>query len=553
LVQDATYESLLKADRRALHATVAQTLEAAYPARLEEFAATLADHYERAENYSKALEYYIRAGKAAAKLYANTEAALLFTRAIDLLSRPEAKPATQTVNDLFSQYGRVLELSGRFESAIENYRQMQAEAIRRREKQMEMDALIAQAIIQATPSPVHNNAQAQSLCEQALTIAAALDNQEAESRIYWILLLVNYFGQNNPKAVEYGQKSLEIARAINHRERMAFTLNDIARSYFSVGNFEAANRAIEEARELWQEIGNLPMLADNLTSYAEYALIIGELDKAAELAQQAYAISEKINNAWGKGFSLSIQAQVGWYRGEIARCLQLLAEIRSLEVEKHLPFAAVMSASIRMEVFAEFGEYDLAQEAVELVNFSSQNNFDAFEGYYEIALAYVAAMRGDIPAVQSFFETSQRKNLQINFNTFAPLYFGVAQYTLGMAAGEYQQTAQQLADSIRDLENARVGLLLPLLRYWRASALIADGQAESAKSELIPALEQSQRNSTRIITWKILSALADISPEEESARYRQEAKTTIQFILDNAPADLRQSYLNLPRVQKVMT
>ena len=309
LVQDASYESLLKADRRALHATVAQTLEQLYSARLDEISATMADHYERAENYPKALDYYLRAGSAAAKLYANAEAALLYSRAIELISIPEANATTKIVNDLFSQYGRVLELSGKYKDAIENYRQMQAEAIRRHEKQMEMDALIAQAIIQATPSPVHNNSQAQLLCEQALTIAHTLQNREAESRIYWILLLVNHFGQNNPKSIEYGKKSLEIARAINHRERMAFTLNDIARSYFSIGDFGNAVQAIEEARALWEELGNLPMLTDNLTSYAEYKLLLGDVQDALDLARQAYEIGKKINNIWGQSFALSLQAQ----------------------------------------------------------------------------------------------------------------------------------------------------------------------------------------------------------------------------------------------------
>src|SRR3954470_18086022 len=70
LVQDATYESLLKADRRSLHSAVGQTLEGLYAERLDEIAATLALHFERAEEYEKAVQYLIRAGEAAARVYA---------------------------------------------------------------------------------------------------------------------------------------------------------------------------------------------------------------------------------------------------------------------------------------------------------------------------------------------------------------------------------------------------------------------------------------------------------------------------------------------------
>jgi tetratricopeptide (TPR) repeat protein len=550
LVQDASYESLLKADRRALHTTVAQTLEGLYPSRLDEFAATLADHYEHAEDYPKALEYYLRAGKAAAKVYANAEATLLFSRAVELLSLPESKSTTKIANDLFSEYGRVLELSGKFEAAIENYRQMQAEAIRRREKQMEMDSLIAQAIIQATPSPVHNIPQAQLLCEQALVVAHALQNREAESRIYWIMLLINYFGQDNAKSIEYGKKSLEIARAINHRERMAFTLNDIARSYFSLNDFDNAAAASQEARALWEELGNMPMLADNLTSYAEYQLLVGDFNQAFALTQRAYEIGKKINNAWGQSYALSLQTQIYWNQGEIARCLQSLEISEALKVE--LPFAKMMNASIRMELYTEFGQYEKALQAVEDVRFATERAMNSFDGYYELTLAYVASARGDMEVTEKYIEIAKAKRLEVNFNTFAPLYFGTVEYRRGMAAKRYAEVAQTLLDTIVELEKTRVNMLIPLLRYWRATALISDGHIDDTRAELLSALELSERNGTRIFSWKIHAALAKISTGEESARHLQSARKIIQYTTDHAPEDLRTSYLNLPEVQKIM-
>lgn len=550
LVQDASYDSLLKADRRALHAVVARTLEELYPARLEEISATLADHYERAENYPKALDYYFRAGKAAAKVYANVEAALLLARAVELLSLPQAKAATQTASDLFGAYGRVLELSGKFTEAIENYRQMQAEAIRRREKQMEMDALIAQAIIQATPSPIHNVQQAQSLCEQALILADALDNREAKSRIYWILLLINYFGQDNAKAIEYGKKSLEIARAINHRERMAFTLNDIARSYFSINDFDRAAAASREARALWEELGNQPMLADNLTSYAEYELLTGAFDEALALTRRAYEIGNRINNVWAQSYALSLQTQVYWYRGEVDLCLQNLETSEALKTE--LPFARIMNASARMELYAEFGAYEQALQAAEDVRAATRRAMNSFDGYYEIILAYVAAMRGDLAAASGYIGVVRAKRLEINFNTFAPLYSGMVEYKLGMADQKYAEVAQMLQDALRELERTHINMLIPLLRYWRATALICLGQTEAACAELIAALELSEKIGTRHISWKIHAALAKLSVGEESAGHLQRARDLVQYIAEHAPADLRASYLKLPETQSVM-
>src|SRR5215211_1740006 len=55
LVQDAAYGSLLKQERRGLHAQVGEALEELYPDRLEELAAVLGMHFEQAGETDKAI------------------------------------------------------------------------------------------------------------------------------------------------------------------------------------------------------------------------------------------------------------------------------------------------------------------------------------------------------------------------------------------------------------------------------------------------------------------------------------------------------------------
>jgi tetratricopeptide (TPR) repeat protein len=556
LVQEAAYDSILKADRRALHFTIAQTLEQLYPSRLDEFAATLADHYERAEIYPQALDYYLRAGKAAAKLYANAEAISLFSRAVELMAVPESNATTKTVNDLFSQYGRALELSGKFEAAIDNYRQMQAEAIRRRDSNMEMDALIAQAVIQATPSPVHNIPQANSLCEQALTIANTLQDREAESRIYWILLIVHYFGRDYQRSIEYGEKSLEIARAINHRERMAFTLNDVARSYYSAGDFDNANAAIVKSRVLWEELGNLPMLADNLISFAEAKLSLGEFDESLALAQRGYDISKKINNSWGQGFALSVQSNAYWYRGDSMPCLDCLQRLQEIDPKRSPPFLTITTATTLMEIYVEMGAYNRAHSAVDILKNTSASADNILNGFFELAQAYIASARGDHTSAGGWLDTAKQKIKRTDPDSFASFYISAVEYGIAIREGHYAKLAQNIAEQIQRHRQRRMDSFLPLLQYWHSNALALNKQADDARSELNTALELSEQMGTRHWTWRIRSALADISaqmgdPAAESI-HCEKARETIRYITEHAPEDLRASYLNLPEVQKVM-
>jgi serine phosphatase RsbU (regulator of sigma subunit)/tetratricopeptide (TPR) repeat protein len=113
LVQDAVYASLLETDQRRLHLAVGEAVESLYPERLDEYAAMLARHFERAGQDRHALEYFIRAGDAALATYANQEAEGQYRSALELsCSQPER--AT-----LLSSLGEALFRQSRFAEATE--------------------------------------------------------------------------------------------------------------------------------------------------------------------------------------------------------------------------------------------------------------------------------------------------------------------------------------------------------------------------------------------------------------------------------------------------
>ncbi len=74
LIQDAAYESLLKSDRRRLHAAIAQALETHFADKTVTEPEVLARHYTEAERHAPAADYWRRAGRRATERYANVEA-----------------------------------------------------------------------------------------------------------------------------------------------------------------------------------------------------------------------------------------------------------------------------------------------------------------------------------------------------------------------------------------------------------------------------------------------------------------------------------------------
>ena len=125
LVQDAAYGSLLKNDRRQLHQRAGEALEALYQYQLDEIAATLALHFEKAGVCEKALHYFERAGNRASESYANTEAIAFYQSAIaqaeQLFAQTNDEKWQATISLLWEKAADVFKRTGRHEAAREHY------------------------------------------------------------------------------------------------------------------------------------------------------------------------------------------------------------------------------------------------------------------------------------------------------------------------------------------------------------------------------------------------------------------------------------------------
>ena len=97
VTQEAAYQTLLFAQRRALHQTVALALERLSRERIEEQVEVLAYHWERSAAPKKAVPYLVRAGQRARLAYANEDAIGRFRRVL-ALSDDETGPEVQSLH-----------------------------------------------------------------------------------------------------------------------------------------------------------------------------------------------------------------------------------------------------------------------------------------------------------------------------------------------------------------------------------------------------------------------------------------------------------------------
>jgi class 3 adenylate cyclase/tetratricopeptide (TPR) repeat protein len=129
LVQEAAYEAVLRADRRRLHQAAAEALEQLYPERLDELAATLAYHFEQAQDRRRSLIYLERAGDGARMKYANAEAISLYRAAIEQAQAlcEVGELSSESLADLYEKLGNVQFLIGLHESGRASFEQALAQ------------------------------------------------------------------------------------------------------------------------------------------------------------------------------------------------------------------------------------------------------------------------------------------------------------------------------------------------------------------------------------------------------------------------------------------
>ena len=110
LARDATYSTILHRSRRELHRRVGEAIEPLFPDKLEENAHRLAHHFAQAGDDERALKYYTMAADSAAGLYAHTETAAQYGRAIEAARRLGA--SSEELSRLQGRQAEMLELSG---------------------------------------------------------------------------------------------------------------------------------------------------------------------------------------------------------------------------------------------------------------------------------------------------------------------------------------------------------------------------------------------------------------------------------------------------------
>jgi tetratricopeptide (TPR) repeat protein len=560
LTQDAAYDSLLKNQRRELHQLVAASYEELYADHLDDYSALLAQHYAQAGDDARTFTYSVRAGDAAAHIYANAEAVVHYTRALQVAQRGGEPGASKLLQELYSKRGRALELLSHFSEASTNYDEMYALAHERGDRAFELTALIACAQIRAIPGSARDETQGRALSEQALDLARELGDRAAESKILWILLLISiYTGGDAHQALQYGEQSLAIARELNLLDQMAYTLHDLFVAHTYLGEMDQARAVRAEASGIWRKLGNKPMLAESLSGLALISFLRGEFDQALSLAEEGFQISSSIANVGGQGFSGYTLGLIYNERGETKLAFKSVEDAIAIIQFGGLEGNGLSPYGMLGAIHADLGDLGQASDYVHrALERPSSRLF--FQRMWLAALqTRVELLCGNLSAAEAAFRDGKVDASIENYSRLFPpgapiLYIAAAE--LALARQEYDQAIELVDALLARLRFARTRVAIPEALYVKAQALRGLQRIDQVRAALTEAHAEAQAIGVRRKLWQILALLGEIEAasgnQVEAQAARAQAREVIEYIAAHAPTDLSKSFLNSREVRAVL-
>lgn len=554
LTQEAAYGSVLQRRLPVLHRLVAEAYVDLYQDPGDSYAGLIANHFARAGDDANTFEYARRAGDAAFRVYANAEAVTHYTLALEAASR---LPRTELdrVAHLYARRGRALELSSRFPEAAANYVEMEQIGQAHADSEMQVAALVAAATIRGIPTELYDPPQANRLLDRALDLARERGDRQAQVTLWRTRALVAGYSGQVVQSLEFGGQAIALARELGLKEQLALALSDSGMPLYNTGQFRRAEAALAEAGELWRELDNRPMLANNLATAAQICRLRGDYAEGIRLAEEAYQIDREVENPWGEVYAGTVLGALVGEQGELDRARSLIQTALNRSPDHPGPSLVIGQGELAW-VTGHLGAWDEALEHAEQAEAEVRRGAlpGFFTGICFTALARLYIRHGDLDRAAGLLAELGPEGADV---TWVSSHRALAQGELELAQAHHARAAELMESLCRDLARTGSGNFFPPARHVLGRALAAMGQTEAALDTLQAASALAAAQNARPTLWPILADLARLEEASghpaEAAAHLVQARETIFYIADHAgTVELRAVFLGRPDVRAVL-
>lgn len=536
LVQDTAYSSLLKNERKRLHRTIGETLEREYPLALVENAALLTKHFSEAGDDAKILEYATCAGDAEARVFAKAEAIEHYRAALDAALRLDAERGT--IIALATKLGRMYELRDDYTNALATYARLSELARERNDARFELEGLMLQATLRATPTAVFEPRIGQQVCDRALALARELNDGQAEAKILWNLLLLKGFSGNPREGVKFGEQSLALARQLNLKTQIAYTLSDIGiYGYFANAQPEKARAALNESRAMWRELDDLPMLANNLNNAGILEYILGDFALSQTYYAEAQEISERIDSAWGLMLARSSRGVHAAEAGDYGAALEALQFAYDLGQRMGLGVTIIAATNLAI-AYGAVGEIEAGYQIIQIA--AREIEIPLYRTPAKAALAYLTFLRGEVERAESILQDAHPPAYtELEFSYLPSI---IAEGEIGLATGRAPRVVEYTETVATNLIQFGIQNFVADADLYRGRALTMLERFDEARVAFERAHEYATRLGSQRVLWQLYAHWAKLERAQNNFERAAELETRARALIDSIAATLSEKY-----------
>jgi class 3 adenylate cyclase/tetratricopeptide (TPR) repeat protein len=406
LIRDAAYEGLSYRRRRELHGRVAEVLE-----QRKAEPEILSLHFDRAERSPETWRYSLEAGRRAQTKWANLEAAQFYQRALAAsgsvpgLEEAEVASVWQSLGSCYQLAGLFEQAAGAFAAArkllprnsVEQVELVAKEGLLREEMGRYEEAIHwygrgLRTVNHLPPGPdrdrlrlelsmYHAHARYREgdfedclrRCDEVLTLAIDLDDQEHLADVYFLLHIVHTQIGSDERFAFRGL-ALPIYEELGNLKRQAAVLNNLGIDAYYEGDWAKALDVYGRSQRLFERIGDVTNVALAKNNIAEILSDQGRFQEADELFEEVRQTADQAGHRF-----LSLLAQLNLGRtaaraGQFAEADQLLTGARD-------GFHDIHAASFDQEAHARIaeaamlaGDHERALREVELAELAGEAN-----------------------------------------------------------------------------------------------------------------------------------------------------------------------------------
>ncbi len=434
MIKTTVYDGLKPLKKRLLHKRIASNIEELFEDELEDWYSDLARHHERANEPSKALEYYIKAGEKAEGMFANEDAIEMYGKALELseevggdeLDRVKIIEKIATAYSLLGEYEDTREyLEKALDLVDENEKPKMYRKIALTHKEQGNSSSVIEYAdkgisCQDEDSPEtcrllslkgwaymkigeHEAAEGEFKKEQKLL--RDIEDEKAKGQIYHDLGTLALRRGNLDEGIDKLKKAIELREKIEHKVELQKSYNNIGGAFAYKGDTEKGEEYFKSSLEVCEDIGHKHGTASSYHNLADMEMRKGNLREAIQKFEKSLEISKRLGDIQGEANVHTNLAEIYAEKGDLEKSEKHLEKSKVIREKMGDKYWTAVDLSINAAINLKKGRFKKAEEKIlESIDISQEIGSQRRTSLNYLNLGELYHIRGDFDEAKKHYE-----------------------------------------------------------------------------------------------------------------------------------------------------